>query len=68
MENFLTADELSDIHLALIHRANRIINDILPIIKDKEQDTYKAELERLNALRQKVCKMSLEASLGFSLS
>jgi hypothetical protein len=64
----LTAAELKDIHLALIHRENRIVDTILPITKGHEHETYKAEATRIHALRDKVCKMSLEMELGFSFS
>jgi len=64
----LTVDELKDIHLAIIHRENRIMDTILPIINDEEKEAYRKEAARLHALREKVCKMSLEIELGFSLS
>ena len=64
----LTVDELRDIHLALIHRENRLIDTVLPIANSAEYETYKAEADRIHALRDKVCKMSLELELGFSLS
>ena len=64
----LTVDELKDIHLAIIHRENRLIDTVLPLMESAEYEKYKAEADRLHALRQKVCQMSLEAELGFSLS
>jgi hypothetical protein len=64
----LTANELKDIHLALIHRENRIVDTILPLMNGEQHEAYKAEAARLHALRDKVCKMSLEMELGFSLS
>jgi hypothetical protein len=67
MRNLTTA-ELKDIHLALIQRENRIMDTILPLMKGEQHEAYKAEAARLHALRDKVCKMSLEMELGFSLS
>jgi hypothetical protein len=63
----LTSAELKDIHLALIHRENRIVDTILPIMKGEQYETYKAEADRLHALRNKVCRMNLEVDLGFAL-
>lgn len=64
----LTANELRDIHLAIIYRENRILDTILPIMKSEEKEAYVEEASRLHALREKVCRMTLEAELGFSLS
>ena len=63
----LTSAELRDIHLALIHRENRIMDDILPIMKDEQYEAYKAEADRLHVLRDKICRMNLEVDLGFAL-
>lgn len=64
MRNLTTA-ELKDIHLAIIHRENRIMDTILPITQGEQHEAYKAEAARLHALRDKVCKMSLEMGTGF---
>lgn len=62
-----STEELQDIHLALIFRSQRLEDQATIATSPESAASYQAEIDRFKALSNKVCILSLESQLGFSL-
>lgn len=61
----LDASELSTIHLALIHRENRLRDTYIPSARGEDAEKYTKEADELRELARKVCHMQIMEELGF---
>lgn len=62
-----TTEELQDIHLALIIRHERLVDQATSATSPESAASYQPAIQRFKALCDKVCILSLESQLGFSL-